>query len=71
VADVSEKTGEERVGTPLDADRIDPRSIAEIVVEFDEGEEDITPKTHEIFGSYALSDAARYLFFVSNHIQKG
>jgi hypothetical protein len=59
------------VGTPLDADRIDPRDIVEIVVELDEGEEILMPKINERFGSYDLNEAARYLFFISNHIQKG
>jgi hypothetical protein len=68
---VSEERATGWVGTPLDADRIDPRGIAEIVVEFDEGEEIITPKTKERFGSYELNEAARYIFFLSNHIQKG
>jgi hypothetical protein len=61
----------EWVGTPLDVDRIDPRGISEIVVQFDEGEEMITPKTHHVFGSYDLNEAARYVFFLSNHMQKG
>jgi hypothetical protein len=43
----------------------------EITVEFDEGEEVLTPKINERFGSYDLNEAARYLFFLSNHIQKG
>jgi hypothetical protein len=68
---VSEESTTEWVGTPLDTDRIDPHTITEIVVEFDEGEEVITPQTHEVFGSYDLNEAARYLFFISNHIQKG
>ena len=59
------------MGTPLDADRIDPRDIVEIVVELDEGEEILMPKINERFGSYDLNEAARYLFFISNHIQKG
>jgi hypothetical protein len=59
------------VGTPLDAVRIDPRGIEEIVVEFDEGEEVITPKLGERFGSYDLNEAARYVYFLSNHILKG
>jgi hypothetical protein len=49
VADVSEKPGEEWVGTPLDA--VDPRGIVEITVEFDEGKEVLTPKLNERFGS--------------------
>jgi hypothetical protein len=52
-------------------DRIDPRGVVEITVEFDEGEEVLTPQINERFGSYDLNEAARYIFFVSNHIQKG
>ncbi|HJQ30500.1 MAG TPA: hypothetical protein VJ827_14265, partial [Rubrobacter sp.] len=63
--------GKEWVGTPLDADRIDTHGIAEIVVEFDEGEEVLTPRTNERFGSYDLNEAARYIFFLSNIIHKG
>ena len=61
----------EWVGTSLDTDRIDPRGIAEINVEFDEGEEVLTPKNDERFGSYDLNEAARYVYFLSNHVQKG
>ena len=63
--------GKEWVGTPLDAVEIDPRGIVEIVVEFSEGEEVLTPKLNERFGSYDLNEAARYIYFVSNHILKG
>ena len=66
-----ERSATEWVGTPLDVDRIDSRSISEIVVHFDEGEEIITPKTHHVLGSYDLNEAARYVFFLSNHMQKG
>jgi hypothetical protein len=45
--------------------------IVEITVEFDEGEEVLTPKSNERFGSYDLNEAARYIFFLSNHISKG
>jgi hypothetical protein len=58
-------------GTPLDADLIDPRGIQEIVVMFDEGEEVLTPKITERFGSADLNEAARYMYFLSNHILKG
>lgn len=68
---MAEQAGTEWVGTPLDADRIDPRAIVEITVEFDEGEEVLTPKNNERFGSYDLNEAARYVFFLSNRIQKG
>lgn len=68
---MSEERGREWVGTPLDAVGIDPRGIVEIVVEFDEGEEVITPKINERFGAYDLNEAARYVYFLSNHILKG
>jgi hypothetical protein len=38
------ESSKEWVGTPLDAVRIDPHGIVEILVEFDEGEEVLTPK---------------------------
>ncbi len=68
---MSEKPGTEWVGTPLDAVELDPHGVVEIVVEFDEGEEVLTPKLNERFGSYDLNEAARYIFFLSNHIHKG
>jgi hypothetical protein len=71
VADVSEKPDKEWVGTSLDAVEVDPRGVVEITVEFDGGEEVLTPKTNESFGSYDLNEAARYIFFLSNHIVKG
>lgn len=63
--------GTQWTGTPLDADRVDPRDVVEITLEFAEGEEVLTPKRGGHFGSYDLNEAARYVFFVSNHIQKG
>lgn len=71
VTDVSEKPGAEWVGTSLEVDRIDPRGMVETSVEFDEGEEILTPKNDGRFGSYDINEAARYLFFLSNHIEKG
>ena len=40
-------------------------------MDLDEGEEVLTPKSNECFGSYDLNEAARYIFFLSNHISKG
>jgi hypothetical protein len=68
---MSEERGREWAGTPLDAYYIDPHGIVEIVVEFDEGAEVLTPTINERFGSYDLNEAARYLYFLSNHIIKG
>ncbi len=59
------------VGTPLDTDEVDPRGIREIVVQFDEGEEILTPRSNERFGSYNLYEAAAYIHFLSGHIGKG
>jgi hypothetical protein len=59
------------VGTPLDTEAVDPHDFMEITVEFDEGEEVLTPKINERFGSYDLNEAARYIYFLSNHILKG
>jgi len=59
------------VGTPLDAVEGDPHGIKEIVVEFDEGEEVLTSRINERFGSYDLYEAARYIFFLSDHIVEG
>jgi len=68
---MSEGSTREWVATPLDTEAIDPHGIVEITVEFDEGEEVLTPKINERFGSYDLNEAARYIFFLSNHILKG
>jgi len=61
----------EWVGTPLDTEAVAPHAIVEIIVEFDEGEVVLTPKINERFGSYDLNEAARYIYFLSNHILKG
>ncbi len=61
----------EWVGTPLDTDDVDPGGIVEIIVEFDEGEEVLTPKLNELFGSYDLHEAANYIHYISGHIVKG
>jgi hypothetical protein len=68
---LSEIPHEEWVGTPLDADHVDPRGIVEIVVEFDEGEEVLTSRLNERFGSYDLYEAANYIHHLSGHIVKG
>jgi hypothetical protein len=68
---VSEESTREWVGTPLDTEAVDPHAIVEITVVFDEGEEVLTPKINERFGSYDLNEAARYVYFLSNHILKG
>jgi hypothetical protein len=61
----------EWVITPLDTEDVDPHGIVEITVDFHEGDEVLTPKINERFGSYDLNKAARYINFLSNHILKG
>jgi hypothetical protein len=68
---ISEESTTEWVDTPLDTEAVDPHAIVEITVEIDEGEEVLTPKINERFGSYDLNEAARYIFFLSKHILKG
>ena len=68
---MSEEPTREWVGTPLDTEAVDPHAIVEITVEFDEGEELLTPKINERFSSYDLNEAARYIYFLSNRILKG
>jgi hypothetical protein len=63
--------GREWVGTPLDTDDVDPDGIEEIGVEFEEGEEILTPRLNERFGSYDLHEAANYIHYLSGHIVKG
>ncbi len=70
-AGMTEEPNRRWVGTPLDTDDVDPRGIEEIVVEFDEGEEVLTPQLNERFGSYDLHEAAAYVHFLSGHISKG
>lgn len=68
---MTEGSEREWVGTPLDISDVDPRGIVEIVVEFDEGEEVLTSRLNERFGSYDLYEAAAYIHSLSGHIVKG
>ena len=60
-------------GSPLDmAGGIEPYGIREIVIEFDNGDEDIfTPKQREEFESYELHQMATYLDSIGHSIRKG
>jgi hypothetical protein len=68
---MSAESPREWLVTPLDTEQVDRHAIVEITVEFDEGEEVLTPKINERFGSYDLNEAARYIDVLSNHILKG
>jgi len=65
-------TGGEWSGTPLDMwDRMDPRGIKEIVVEYDYGESDtFTPKKREEFHAYELHQMAAYFSAIQAAIRK-
>ena len=58
-------------GSPLQMESgLDPHGIAEIVVEFDTGDEEvIVPKMREEYGSYELMQAATYLDTLSHQLR--
>lgn len=61
-------------GSPLDVSEssMDPYGIKEIVVEFDNDDEDILhPKQREEFGAYELQQSAAYLDSLAHSIRKG
>lgn len=61
-------------GSPLDVSEstMDPYGIREVVIEFDNGDEDILrPKQRDEFESYELHQLAAYLDSVAHSIRKG
>lgn len=61
-------------GSPLDVSEIgmDAYGIKEIVIEFDNGDEDILrPKQRDEFESYELHQTAAYLDSLAHSIRKG
>jgi hypothetical protein len=58
-------------GSPLQmGSGLDPHGIAEIVIEFDTGDEEvIVPKLREEYGSYELMQAATYLDTLSHQLR--
>ncbi|MEW6636236.1 MAG: hypothetical protein AB1425_05420 [Actinomycetota bacterium] len=68
---MTERRAGEWIGTPLDTGAVNPRGIREIVVEFDEGEEVLTPRVNDRFGAYDLHEAAAYIHYLAGHISKG
>ena len=69
-----EQTDRHWRGSPLDVAGVgmDAYGIKEIVIEFDNGDEDIfTPKQSEEFESYELHQMAAYLDSVGHSIRKG
>src|SRR5215217_4674906 len=69
-----EGTDKQWRGSPLDVagSGMDAYGIKEIVIEFDNGDEDIfTPKQREEFESYELHQMAAYLDSIGHSIRKG
>ena len=59
---MAERPGNEWRGGPLDVSGIAPRSIEEIVVEYDTGNKEVLrPRLRDEYGSYELQQAAVYL----------
>ncbi|MBA3491518.1 MAG: hypothetical protein H0T55_05490 [Rubrobacteraceae bacterium] len=61
-------------GSPLDVagSNMDAYGIKEIVIEFDNGDEDVfTPKQREEFESYELHQMAVYIDAMAHSIRKG
>ena len=69
-----EEANREWRGSPLDISDagMDPRGVKEIVIEFDNGDEDVfTPKQREEFESYELYQMAVYIDAMAHSIRKG
>ncbi|MDQ4127608.1 MAG: hypothetical protein M3151_06645 [Actinomycetota bacterium] len=61
-------------GSALDVaeSSMDPHGISEIVIEFDNGDEDILrPKQREEFGSYELHQMGTYLDTLAHSLRQG
>jgi hypothetical protein len=69
-----EGTDKQWRGSPLDVSEggVDAHGIKEIVIEFDNGDEDVfTPKQREEFESYELHQMATYIDSLAHSIRKG
>ncbi len=69
-----EETDRHWRGSPLDMSEstMDPSGIKEVVIEFDNDDEDILrPKQRDEFGSYELHQLAAYLDSLAHSIRKG
>ena len=71
---VLEGTDKQWRGSPLDVaeSSMDPYGIKEIVIEFDNGDEDVfTPKLREEFESYELHQMTVYIDSIAHSLRKG
>ena len=68
---MAERPGNEWRGGPLDVSGIAPRSIEEIVVEYDTGDEEVLkPRLRDEYVSYELQQAAAYLGTLAGELRR-
>ena len=66
-----EENNRDRRTSVLEVGEMDPYGIREVVIEFDNGDEDIfRPRMREEFGSYELQQLAVYIETLSHDVKK-
>ena len=66
-----EENNRDRRTSVLEVGEMDPYGIREVVIEFDNGDEDVfKPRMREEFGSYELQQLAVYIETLSRDVKK-
>jgi hypothetical protein len=66
-----EENNRDRRTSVLEVGEMDPYGIREVVIEFDNGDEDVfRPRMREEFGSYELQQLSVYIETLSRDVQK-
>jgi hypothetical protein len=66
-----EENNKDRTTSVLEVGEMDPYGIREVVIEFDNGDEDVfRPRMREEFGSYELQQLAVYIETLSHDVKK-
>jgi hypothetical protein len=66
-----EENNRDRRTSVLEVGEIDPYGIREVVIEFDNGDEDVfRPRMREEFGSYELQQLSVYIETLSRDVKK-
>ena len=66
-----EENNRDRRTSVLEVGEMDPYGIREVVIEFDNGDEDVfRPRMREEFGSYELQQLAVYIETLSRNVKK-
>ena len=66
-----EENNKDRRTSVLEVGEMDPYGIREVVIEFDNGDEDVfRPRMREDFGSYELQQLAVYIETLSRDVKK-